>query len=259
MTFDAEIKTVQGLVEAIANTHLAEKHHAHVRLWFRGQSNSTWELDPAVYRSTFPATTEEKRLWIERHLTQDFRIESAGLLTGNLEDTEIYFLQQHYRMPTRLLDWSTNPLAALLFAVRESPSSDGALFLLDAYQFAPTQGATDDFEGVATSRSGIFQRALKAIFDWHKPEGCFPTFVLPIRPNYMDRRVYLQRGCFTFHVPGRKSITKSENSSLHAYLIPKDSKGAIEKELFLLGIDAFAVYGDLESLAARLKFAYKVP
>jgi len=33
----------------------------------------------------------------------------------------------------------------------------------------------------------------------------------------------------------------------------------MKKELFLLGIDDFNVYGDLESLSRRLKAAYGMP
>lgn len=38
-------------------------------------------------------------------MTQDFRVQAAGVLTGRETDAELYFLEQHYRMPTRLLDW----------------------------------------------------------------------------------------------------------------------------------------------------------
>jgi hypothetical protein len=52
----------------------------------------------------------------ERHLTQDFRVSSIRLRKGTETHGEIYFLQQQYKMPTPLLDWSINPLAALFFA-----------------------------------------------------------------------------------------------------------------------------------------------
>lgn len=255
---DGKITRVQGLLDLIEQSKFSEKQKAHIRLWFRGQSDASWELSPGVYRQGFPERNEHKKLNLERHLTQDFRVQCAGLLASPKSDSEIYFLQQHYRMPTRLLDWTHSPLAALLFAVGDHPNQDGALFMMDAYMLAPCQGATAQFEGVMTSRSQIFKHALHVVFDWWKPEKHFPKFVLPIRPDHFDRRVTLQRGCFTFHVPGRASITKSENSSLHSWLIPKASKTAIRKELFLLGIDAFSVYGDLESLSERLKYAYGV-
>ncbi len=175
-------------------------------------------------------------------------------------DPELYFLQQHYRMPTRLLDWTHSPLAALHFAVTEDryKDDDGALFMMDAYQLAPCQKAEAHFRGVMTSRSGIFLDALHVIFDWWKPQR-FPKFLLPIRPDHFERRISLQRGCFTFHVQGREKLTNAENNSLRSFFIPKNSKPDIEKELFLLGIDAFSIYGDLESLSERLKFAYGVP
>jgi FRG domain len=82
--------------------------HAHVRWWFRGQSKPKLPLRPGVYRPSFTAADEADRLRRERHMAQEFRVESAGLRSGQESDAELYFLQQHYRMSTRLLDWSTS-------------------------------------------------------------------------------------------------------------------------------------------------------
>jgi hypothetical protein len=260
MTIHGEIKSVSDLLAATHKSGLAKKDQAHIRLWFRGQSNSTWPLSPGVYRPGFPEKDEAKRLRVERHMSQDFRVQSAGIVAEARDNAALYFLQQHYKMPTRLLDWTGSPLAALHFAVdgQRPADTDGMLFMLDAYRLAPCQKVPDDkFRGIATSRNELFRNALRPIFDWWEPTH-FPQFIMPVRPDHFDKRVMLQKGCFTFHPPGREALTINEADSLRAYLIPKGSKPDIKNELFMLGIDAFAIYGDLDSLAARLKSAYKV-
>src|SRR6266481_9240488 len=116
-----EIASVAEWVNFVNGLSWAMDSHAHVRTWFRGQANSEWPLAPGVYRSDeFPATTEDQRLKLERHLSQDFRVRSAGLLDHPKSDMELYFLQQHYGMPARLLDWTSN---AFTFAFPSSPSN----------------------------------------------------------------------------------------------------------------------------------------
>ncbi len=252
----AKVRRVQDLLDQIAKSGMAKSPHAHVRLWFRGHSRSGWELQPGVYRRNFPAKNEADGLRIEQHMTQDFRVQAAGLLTGRETDAELYFLQQHYRMPTRLLDWTNSPLPALFFAVTANSDSDGELFMMDAYQLSPSQKAVG-FQGIATARNAIIAKALDPIFRWQKL-GDFPDFIIPVRPDHLDHRIGLQRSCFTFHTPKRHVLTKQENKSLLSFSIPEAAKERIQKELFLLGIDDFSVYGDLESLSRRLKAAYDI-
>lgn len=185
---------------------LAAERHAHVRLWFRGQSEAGLQLQPGVYRPEFPAKNEAERLRIEQHLAQDFRVQAAGLLTGRETEAELYFLQRHYRMPTRLLDWTNSPLPALYFAVTENAGTDAELFMMDAYQLSICQKA-EDFEGIATARNPIYEKALNIIFRWRKHDE-FPEFSIPVRPDHFDRRVSLQRSCFTFHVRKRPVLKK---------------------------------------------------
>jgi hypothetical protein len=253
------VESVSQLLSFIQESIRHKRHHSHIRFWFRGQSNSTWRLSPGVYRPSFNAKDEEERLVKERDLTHDFRAMAAGLLTGSNTEAELYFLQQHYRMPTRLLDWTTSPLTALYFAVSSDPGIDAALFSLDAYSLAKDRGGKyedgRDFEGIASSRNSLFKQALYPIFRYQGNEY-FPNFILPVRPHQFDRRISLQRGCFTFHPPGSGELTKDNANSLKVFLVPASAKETLRGELSTLAVDDFSIFGDLDHLASYLRYVY---
>ncbi len=248
------IDSVSGLLAQLRHKRLHAANHHHLRWWFRGQPNADWDLRPGVYRDGF-APDEQARLTTERHLAQDFRVESAGIRSGRESDEELYFLQQHYRLPTRLLDWTRSPLAALYFAALSHGTGDGKVYMMDAYRLRPQVDETVRFRGIATSRDPTFKKSLHPILRWSDPID-FPTFILPVRPDYFDRRISLQKSCFTFHGPDHPVLTREHNHSLNEFRVPQSAKQEITQELFLLGIDKGSVYGDLEGLANRLKAAY---
>jgi hypothetical protein len=254
------ITSVDGFVEEARAFRDGKERHAHVRLWFRGHADEEWKLEPGVYRSTFqPASeSEEDRLLKERHLTQDFRVGSAGLRESQMSDEDLYFLQQHYGMPTRLLDWSGNALTALYFAVSdEDTNKNGAVYMLDAYQFErhPTVGY-----GIATSRRPAFKKAVAVIARWRDSvtSDAFPDVMFPVRPDRLDIRMSLQRAGFTFHVPKQRELTTAINGSLKKIIVSGGAKPGLKAQLAELGVDEFGVYGDLVSLAKNLKTAHEI-
>jgi hypothetical protein len=246
------VADVLAVSEAVANGVAVR---AHTRLWCRGHAKTGWKLEPGVYR--WPKVkTEGERLRRERHLTQDFRVFSANLRQGVESDEDIYFLQQHYRMPTRLLDWTTNPLAALYFATVEHPDDDGEFFIMDAYQLSTTQNAADEFAGIATSRHPLIKNSVKIISAWVGDAKTFTHHIMPVRPDHFDNRIIRQLGYFTFHVPKRPALTVAENKTLKRYKVPAAAKAKLKSQLALLGVNHFTVYGDLDHLAEWLKGAH---
>jgi hypothetical protein len=90
------------------------KHGEFFELWFRGQSNASWPLVPSLLRS--------KIADMEGEMRTEFIRRGAQLIGGRApeNDWEWYFLMQHHRAPTRLLDWTDGSLIALFFALNSN-------------------------------------------------------------------------------------------------------------------------------------------
>ena len=139
-----------------------------------------------------------------------------------------------------------SPRTAHWMVTAES-GSDGELFVIDAYALSPF--------GIATWRHPEFREAIEAIVEW-KTTVALPRSILAVRPDHLDRRIALQQSYFTFHVPNNKVLSPA--AVLKSFTMCGLKKGAIRKELSLLGINHVSVYGDFEHLTRHLKEAHNV-
>src|SRR5437588_7727485 len=107
---DRTINSVAEFIEALRQDQ--DPHGAAT--WFRGHSKADWKLLPGLLRDP-PIVISETTL-----LTR-FK-QSAAMLTDMRHHSSSFdwmFSMQHYGVPTRLLDWSENPLVALFFCVEQ--------------------------------------------------------------------------------------------------------------------------------------------
>lgn len=108
VTMIHEIKTVSNYIEAIEKLL---SNHKGQNFYFRGQDDAFSNTLPPIFRS-------RKLLDNEDNLFNDFLMTDPQLFEKCRTNFERMALMEHYHLPTRLLDVTTNPLIALFFAVK---------------------------------------------------------------------------------------------------------------------------------------------
>lgn len=111
---------------SLADFEVLLKNTPHYML--RGVSDASYELIPKVARGW--KMNPGRLLIAEQAMLEQFKVRALPYTTSRpKDDWEWLALGQHHGLPTRLLDWTRNPLVALFFACGGSLASDGAVYL----------------------------------------------------------------------------------------------------------------------------------
>lgn len=119
------IKSLEEYLQIIKLVNTA--HHEDETIVFRGMSKEDWAAIPSLGRYMGSDETIEYKM-VNEFMT--LRPESFQGLSSNLE---ILSKMQHYGLPTRLLDFTVNPLVALYFACADNPKSDARILCSSTY------------------------------------------------------------------------------------------------------------------------------
>jgi len=232
-----EIKSVSEYL-----AHIQSFEQQHIAQWFfRGQEDEAYDLIPGLFRINIKDTLTN---WndLEEYMLNIFQREARPFNEFKSEDDiELISLAQHHGLPTRLLDWSMNPLIALFFAV-ENYNSNAENSAVWCYGFPSTNNCFPTSTRI--DKRLELEKSGKIIF-----------------PNHISPRITNQSGCFTIHelpqgkedfIPFNKQVDIFGMFDL--FIINRNYRKDILDQLYDLGYHHGLIYPGLDGIAKRIKF-----
>ncbi|KOY86567.1 hypothetical protein AD998_10800 [bacterium 336/3] len=224
---------------------IVNQEHRDISQWlFRGHSDETYELTPSLFRINIK---DSFRDWndVEKYIMTQFKKQAIPYLKYSpSNELEWLAIAQHYGLPTRLLDWTTNALVALFFAVENHYNDKNANVWL--YGIPSLNNCLEESTWISR-RIDLDSNHEHIIF-----------------PNHIDSRITNQSGCFTIHdFPEKNNVfiplneqkyNLSDAFTFVKITIDADKKKDILNELYYVGIHQEFIYPDLGGLTAKLKF-----
>lgn len=197
---------------------------------FRGVSNKDHKLIPKIGRKV-------------NHVYADFYTYESTLLTQFKKMAEPFLqsipknewewlaIAQHHGLPTRLLDWTKNPMVAAYFAVNKDSNQDCVIYALDSTRLD----------------SNIDLNFEPYIYD-----GSIDVKVF--EPNHITSRIIVQNGIFTIHNAPLNPIEDDPIIGIEKIIIKSSARKEIKKSLDMYGINKATLFPGLDGIAEYLEW-----
>lgn len=238
------IETLEDLYKIADGIRFGRIHYSYSE-FYRGQACETYTLKPNIARSI---NSSDSLVHVEKAVINEFRerIKSEGLedyimLSSDTRRNEWEWIAQaqHYRLPTRFLDWTIKPEMALFFAVENQShyNSDGQFWIfLCPPELFKTDGDEEEFfsHSPYVSQQTIF---LNPCFFWD--EGKHSS-------QLAESRRSGQWGRFSVSSHEKSLIPMEEDVDMRKYLqkyvVPKEAKPALRNYLMDLSYSNENIY-----------------
>lgn len=243
-------------------------------LWYRGCGRDNYPLTPFLYRHPFQKKPDDY-VELERQLMARFRQRSIPYHSRDLrDDWDTLFFMQHYGVPTRLLDWTENPLIALHFALMSAPfnttrknvrphyKKSAAVWVLDPSAWNSCALRHISYKGGPLAPG---DEALKG----HSPlatSASMGRFPVALYGAHNSSRIVAQQGVFVIFGQERIAMERllgtndfSERELIKVTILPSRIP-SMRNSLLRHGITESLVFPDLEGLARETKrhFGFEV-
>ncbi|WOD08532.1 FRG domain-containing protein [Marinomonas sp. GJ51-6] len=229
---------------------------------YRGESR-LYEvpLEPSLFRqyragkfgTNVPLSALEKSM-IEEFKRQSFSsFKTQHSIPNN--PLEWFTLAQHYGLPTRLIDWTTNPMVALYFAIEKNDDEDGYIYFnsnIEIFEYESADSIV--FEKGEMLINGrpynphqytILSNSSYDIND----DSIYHEEIIFHRPKYIDERYSNQ--CTVLACPGSRDVAFSKFDR-ERIIIPSIIKPTLRRYLNKIGINSAFIYPGLSGITANI-------
>ena len=238
-------KAINNLFESVIE---AKNTLGDERLWWRGQPKKYPSLNTKIHRNLNYSDPYREFNKIHEFVRQA----PTRYSSWPKERCNQLFLMQHYGLSTRLLDWSSNFLIALYFAVNKEPNEPASLWALNPIKLNRKQ-FPDSNKAIFLYNSPEVEKIINSAFD-----GAFSgeKYILAMAGLEFDLRIFAQQSVFTIHASpiSLEDLQKELNDTfLYEINIPAEDKNSLRQALEIFGISESRLFPDIQSLASYLE------
>ena len=244
---------------------------------YRGICDQTYGLLPGVFRKHTGTLRGEDIInkayaWAEERDILTAFIHEASSVLSIPPDNIVRWAEyaQHYGVPTRFLDWTSNPLTALYFSCRDKTNCDGTVWLLHAVNYELFLG--EQLHLPEMTFGEVFADILN-----QKSDLAFP---IVYKPFYVDARMSAQNSylmiwgtkedalehlfkdkCYYLKYPQNNTprvyCGEQQRAILFNFHIPATRKQHLLHELDMVGINEKTLFPGLDGIGRYVERTYK--
>lgn len=283
-SFMKEIKTLTNFIDIVSDTAEEEPQQ---NFFYRGHSIDTYKFEPSIFR------TSKWRL-SEHLMLRQMIAENPFQFGQDVTTFDKLVRAQHYGLPTRLLDVSSNPLVGLYFSCCSNPSKDGQVLIIKSSKMRHRYFDSDTISMLSnlafltrTEKDNLLDFAknngrgksaavrIKGFEDCPELDRLIQTvkaekphfrpevdpfdlsFVVTVTPKKSHERIKAQEGQFLlFGLVESSEGAHLDHINIEQVKVPAEHKKKLLSDLSLFGISERTLFPEIDKSAVQIRNRY---